>query len=570
MTYPIPPVAMLDLDLAAFRPGAPSFAEVIAKIQVAADLSETRRRDLVSGLRTVARALGRTPQDLPCDARWLQKRIDAVAPAAMNMSPKTWANAVSNARAAMAHLGIVTRKNHHIDDLTPEWRALWNEVLASRDPTLRPALCRFVYFLSDHGIAPEEVRDAHVTAFHAHLEANEISRSPDVARRAAVNGWNLAGRRLAAWPKTVLTLPSNKVVYTLGLAAFPAAFQTSFEALMRCFGEVDLLGDGARIKPVRPATLKQYRRQLLRFASELVHSGLPIEELTDVRQLVDPVLAERGLRQMLGRNGNARSRGIGETAGLLRNIGRVLDLPEDKRKSLARLAKRAAKPAQRGMTQKNRGRLMVLKDEAATQKLLKLPERLMARAAKLRPGFTRGLMQEDAIAIALLLVCPLRIGTLSAIHVELHLQRPGDGRAFLVFEEDDTKTERPLQFEVPRDVLGMIDRHLRTRPASLCPPGTPWLFPRRDGQAAVDPNQLSRRLSRRIRKETGLEVNAHLFRHFGVSLWLDAFPGAYEAARQLLGHSAVSHTINMYSGLEADAAIREFGVVVTEKKAGRR
>jgi hypothetical protein len=41
-------------------------------------------------------------------------------------------------------------------------------------------------------------------------------------------------------------------------------------------------------------------------------------------------------------------------------------------------------------------------------------------------------------------------------------------------------------------------------------------------------------------------------------------------ARRLLGHSEVSHTINMYSGLEVKAATKQFGELVTAKKWGRK
>lgn len=115
----------------------------------------------------------------------------------------------------------------------------------------------------------------------------------------------------------------------------------------------------------------------------------------------------------------------------------------------------------------------------------------------------------------------------------------------------------------------MIERHLKTRCPELCPPGTRWLFPRRDGQSAVDPNALSSRISKRIHKETGLEMNAHLFRHFAVMNWLDTNPGGYEVARRLLGHSELSHTINMYSGLEARSATRAFADLIETKKARR-
>ena len=570
------PMRSTDLELALILPETPMFSDVIAKLQADLTLSDTRRRDLISGLSTVAKALGRPPEDIPCDTRWLQKRLGKISPAALNLTIKTWQNARSNARTAMAQIGLVERKIRNIDDLTPDWRHLWELVLESKDRTLQPSLCRFVHFLSREGVRPEDVEAEHADLFHQAIVANEISKSPETPFRAAVNGWNLARARIDAWPKQRLPLPSRQVKFILDLDSFPEGFQHSYEALFRHFSEPDLFSEQARSVAVRPSTLNQYRSQFLRFASELVQSGVAIDQLTDVRTIVDPTMAERGLRHMLARNGNATKRAIVEAAALLRNLGRVLEIPEEQQAALKHLASRTAGKKQncmtpkRGMTPKNRARLLVLQDERQQQRLLNLPDVLFRKAAQLPQAFSRGLQQEDAIAMAIFLVCPVRIKNLASIHLERNLQRPGDGRAYLVFEEDETKTGQPIQFEVPKDVLRMIDRHLKSRDPWLCPPGTPWLFPCRDGVKSIDPNQLSQRLTRRIRRETGLEMNAHLFRHFAVMLWLDANPGAYEAARHFLGHSAVSHTINMYCGLENNAAIKAFSDLVTTKQGRKR
>jgi integrase len=559
-----------DLELAFVLPGTPMFSEIITGIQAATDLNETRRRDFVSSLRRVARALGRPPEDVPCDVRWLQKRLGKISPAASGISAKTWQNALSDARGAMAHLGVVERKISKIEDLLPEWRNMWRLVLESRSPTLQPSLRRFVLFLSRRGVLPPDVTQEHVEEFHRAVEANEISKSPLIAYQSAVYGWNMAGRTLESWPKTKLSLPIRRVKFILDIQLFPARFQESFEDLFRRMTDVDPFSEVGPVKPIRHSTLRQYRRQLLRFASDLVHSGIAIDEITDVHDLLVPSMAERGLRHMLARNGNETNRAVAETSALLRNLGRILDVPQNQRKALQRLAARTALPPQKGLTQKNRKRLLILQDDRQTQRLLNFPDLLLRKAAQMRTPLQRGLAQEDAIAIAILLVCPLRVLNLSSINLERNLQRPGDGRAFLVFEEGETKTTRPIQFELPQDILRSIDRHLKNRSPRMCPAGTPWLFPRRDGAGPVDPNQLSQRLAKRIRRETGLEVNAHLFRHFDVMLWLDARPGAYEAARHLLGHSTVSHTINMYSGLESNSAIKAFTEVVTAKKGRKR
>ena len=142
---------------------------------------------MASGLRGVAKALGRPPEAVPADPGWLQPRLGRVAPASLNLSAKSWSNTVSNARAAMAHFGCVRRRHHRKTDLSPAWRVLWEAVLASGDKTLRPALGRFVYFLNDVGVAPEAVTDVHAAAYHQALIADEIRKSPDKVFKNALH-----------------------------------------------------------------------------------------------------------------------------------------------------------------------------------------------------------------------------------------------------------------------------------------------------------------------------------------------------------------------------------------------
>lgn len=64
-------------------------------------------------------------------------------------------------------------------------------------------------------------------------------------------------------------------------------------------------------------------------------------------------------------------------------------------------------------------------------------------------------------------------------------------------------------------------------------------------------------------------MNAHLFRHLAAMIWLTEYPGAYEGARRLLGHSSVSTTINLYSGLEARAALQAYGDLLTKHRGAK-
>lgn len=568
MSYP----PKIDVDMAFMPMTTPMFTDLILTLENDRNLKATRRRDMISGLRRVAKAIGRTPQDVPCNSRWLQPRLAKIAPAALGLSKKAWQNAVSDARSAMIHVGIVERRHNRCSDLSPAWQALWISLLASpHNKTLQASLCRFVHFVNNRTVAPDEVRREHADLYRDAMIHNEISKCPDVAYRAAINGWNLAARKLAGWPTTLLPLERRQKIISFQANEFPKPFLSDLEKLMFQFSHPDPFGENSRAKPLRPATIEQYRRQIVRFASDVVHSGVPIEEINCIAALLDPELVERGLRQMLLRTENRATIMVSEAAALLRNLSKITGQSEEIQKQLAKFARQVAAAPQRGMTRKNRDRLRVLQNEKNMHQLLHLPQRVFTHPPQGKANdYTKALAREDAVAIAILLVCPIRIKNLAGIHLEHHIQRPGDGRAYLVLTEDDLKNERSLEFELPTEVIRMIDRHMVTRCPQMCPPGTPWLFPRRDGQAAMLPSQLASRIAKRVRNETGLEVNAHLFRHIAVMNWLDANPGGYEVARRLLGHSEVSHTINFYSGLEVKSATRAFADLIETKKGRRK
>ena len=197
---------------------------MIERLLDAPDLFGTRTRDMVSGLRTVARAIGKTPEEIPADPRWLRTRLDKVEPAAIGLTAKTWSNVLSNAKAGLAEAGIVERRNRRKSELSPAWRSLWTLVLASENQTLQPALCRFVHFLDARGVAPDAVTDADAVAYRDALAENEIGKSPDVSWRMAVNGWKQACRLLPDWPQVVLTLPKpQQARQTRGGLAFRRA-----------------------------------------------------------------------------------------------------------------------------------------------------------------------------------------------------------------------------------------------------------------------------------------------------------------------------------------------------------
>ncbi|MBW4976194.1 site-specific integrase [Roseovarius mucosus] len=551
----------IPLDEIFVSPATPSFAELIDQLQNNDTLTSARRKDLVSGLRRVAEALHKTPAQIPADPRWLQPRLAHVAPAAIRVSSKTWQNIVSNARSAMVACGIVTKRHRQAHDLSEAWRPLWECVRDSKDKSLLSPLPRIVFFLNRSGIAPADVNNDHVLLFLEALTLNEISKSPLNACKDAVMGWNRATERLAAWPQQRLALPLQSKRVMLQEVDYAPGLIADLDHYLCMRMRPDLLESAQYISPIAASSAATYRYLLLRFASHVIGTGIPANEIDCLTDLLQPAHAEAGLRRMLTQNDGKTSVSISDTAGLLLTVAGHLELSEEIRSVLAYFKGRLAKRETGGMTAKNRDRLRVLRDPAVLRRLLLLPEAILSRP--LGAHRHRALRAwEDAIAIGILLYCPLRVSNLAKIDIFRHLQKGGKDRMYLVFPANEVKNKRPLEFELPPHLVNMIETYLAARAPTICTPNCPFLFPASLKFGPVAATSLAERLKQRVRKEVGVVMNAHLFRHFAVMIYLDANPGGYEVARQMLGHSSVSRTISVYSGLETISATQAFAKVV--------
>lgn len=553
----------IPLDGIFVPPATPSFADLMEQLRTDNVLKPARSKDLMSGLRRVAEALHRTPAQVPADPRWLQPRLAHIAPAAIGVSTKTWQNTVSNARSAMVACGIVSKRQRRSCDLSPAWRGLWDVVRASGDKSLLSPLPRFIFFLDRIGVAPEDVCNAQVLLYLDAVELNEISKVPQTACKDAVMGWNRAIDRIPAWPRQRLDLSSRTRRVMLPEADYASDFITDVDRYLDMRMRPDLLASEEGLTPIAASSAATYRYTLLRFASHVAGTGIPAPDIISLEFLLQPAQVERGLRRMLEGNGGKTCPSISDTAGLLLTIAAHLRLPEETRGALAHFKARLAVHDMGGMTAKNRERLRALRAPGVLGRLLRLPEQIMARPlGTLRCKALRA--REDAIAIGILLYCPLRISNLSKLEIERHLHRPGKGQMLLVIPAHEVKNKRPLEFEIPRHLVAMIDAYLAERAPTLCAPDCPYLFPATRKDGAVSGNQLSERIKQRLHHEIGVKMNAHLFRHLAVMIYLDANPGGYEVARQMLGHSSVSRTISVYSGFETISATQAFAAVVND------
>src|SRR5262249_15074999 len=134
----------------------PSFAEAIAAIEQAAELSEQKRRHWACSLRQIAKWLERPAMVIP--ARWTSVRIAVrqLHHARVGVTAKSLASHKSNVRAALRWFG----KEHDVPargaPLSAEWVVLRDRI---ENRGKRARLYGLMRYLSGRGITPGSVDD---------------------------------------------------------------------------------------------------------------------------------------------------------------------------------------------------------------------------------------------------------------------------------------------------------------------------------------------------------------------------------------------------------------------------
>jgi integrase len=540
---------------------------VIDHVQGDDGIAPTRRKQMLSALRRFCKALGLDAGDVVAEPASLRARLDGTPHVALGIKRGRWSAIRSLILAAMREYGFDLMPSRGSGGaLSPEWEEF---VTSLPDRQSRIGLSRFVRFCSEHSIPPTDVDIATFEAFRQALVSHSLVRHPERTYRTAMLCWNKAceaGPQSLAAP---IDIPCGRTIYAISWDEFPPSFRDDTEAYLMRAGDPDVFSDDYA-KPLRPATIKVRREQILRIASDLVASGFPAEELTDLAVLVKPANVEASLRRIMARGGGKTSASIYGYASMLRGIhkrwveypsqeARLLDLRE-----LDKFCKNLT-PKVRGMTDKNRGRLRQFNDPKKIAALINLPARLMrdAQADADRKTATQVLY---AMAIELLIACPMRIKNLAALEVERHLVRVRIGaktKVHVVIPGHETKTGEPIERDLPEDTVERLERYLKVYRPQLTDGPSNLLFPGQGGSAR-NPSGFGAGISKVILRETGIAMNPHLFRHAAAKFHLDRHPEDIETVRLILGHKSLETTMRFYAEMQNQSAFDRYDTVIAK------
>jgi integrase len=542
----------------------PSIADAIATVMAATDLLAQQRTHWVCSLRQIAKALDAPPESLA--ARWsaIRFRVGQLHHAQVGIERKTLANHVSNLKAALAWFGNEQGLPKRGAPLMPEWQALRAQL---KDPSRKAKLSGLIRYCSLKGIVPDAVDEA-VVDDYMRYRADTTALAVDIkARRAIARAWNSSIGHIAGWPANLLIEPPLKTREGPHWVDFPDGLQRDVAAYLAYLAKPRRAVDGKRLSPCKPSTLRTKRNDLVAFAKQAVRSGTPIEDLTSFAALLNPDVVTRTLEAYWQEDGKEPGTFTIDLPKKLIAAARATGcLDAASLDALTEIRANLEQHRRAGLTEKNRKLVREVLTGDVWRQIVKLPRGLMAqaRSANDHASMKAAVTAQLAVAIGILTPAPVRIGNLAAVRLGENLIKPGGPKSpyWLVFPHYDVKNRVDLNFPLSMALTELIDEYIHVfRPRLIKGADEGWLFPSPEGGHKSE-HLLSLQIKDRVKKETGLSITAHQFRHACAAIFLKHNPGQHELLRRILGHTSVRTTTNFYSGLETIQATETFGRII--------
>lgn len=569
-------------DAATHATAAPAtLADALAEVAHWHDLTPARRGELRDALLAVRKIVGLPPEAVPLDCATLSKAVAGQGAHPHGISRKRHANILSGLRAVLRRLGIDHTVPNAAPVLSPAWADLWTKTPAGPS---RYRLTRFFTYCSNRNIPPDAVDEAILEGFVDNLLSHAIIARPQQLGGRVASEWNALARTSGGSIRR-LTWRRTRKHYALSLTRFPLSFQKSVEQFRirisprdpaDLFDESETgTGEAPRYatRVVRASTANLRIQQILLAASALVHSGRAPQTLHSLSDLVESEETVKTILRFYWKRGSGKpSSFIGGIAEVLRQIAKHHHSGDEPLMTRISQFRDRVTPNHQGMCPRVRERLRRLIEQPTRAMLLHLPAELMRRAATSSDALEKRRMAQCAVALQILLVCPLRLSNLTGLRLDRHLRRELTGQrriTHVVFAAEEVKNAEPIEWPFSPQTAQMIECWIKSYRSCGVSDGAVWLFPGAAGNNLSN-DAMRRVLSGEIERVIGVRIHPHLLRHFAAWLFLKYHPGAYEAVRRILGHRSLTTTLAFYTGLEADAAAKRLDDVLLAELRGTR
>ncbi len=167
----------------------PTLADVLQRLDDAAGLSDSRRRDLKSAVSFVTTIWGAPANQIPLDVPAIAEKLDGVDPVARGMSAKRLANIRWGVMSALHQSGlkpgVLGGRNNKV--LSPAWTAVFAMPLTRRQSI---GLSRLAHYCGRESIDPTAVDDDVMAALITEVRETSLRRQLHKLHRETAKIWN--------------------------------------------------------------------------------------------------------------------------------------------------------------------------------------------------------------------------------------------------------------------------------------------------------------------------------------------------------------------------------------------
>ena len=535
-------------------------------------LSDIRKRDLRSAVRSFARLREKPAGAIPLDLADIRSTLDGILPAQAKVSRKRWANLRSDLAAAIEAAGLLPMVKTAYLELDEDWAQL----LGRADRRVRHGLSRFARWASLRGIAPGRVDDETINRFLAELDAATLVRNLGGLHRTVTRAWNALMRlHEGAGLRPVLVPPSRFVPTRIPWHQFRALFRDDVKRYLTWASVPDPFAEGARDRVLAPLSLRLQQTHIHSAASAAAAAGIPLDQIISLASLVEP----ETFRALLGhlwrkdeRKLSAFTHGVAVTLTAVAAEW-VKASPDVIAKLKSLRSKLGTLPG--GLTEKNKALLRRFDDPRLLKALVDLPDKLWRDARqRLRRSRWPFIDVQNALAIDLLLHFGLRMQNLCSLRFDQHLHWPqGRGNpALLTFRGDETKNDVSIQREIPTVLAERLQIYRNEIAPAVIGKRPDAVFVTFKGKSRTQA-AIKVAIERTVLRYLGVKVTPHQYRHLYAQMTLDDNPGAHVLVQEGLAHKHLKTTTNFYAGINTRRAGRAHAELlqkIRESKLGRR
>ncbi len=544
-----------------------TLAEVLDVLKSNPDSDKKRQQSKLSAISRICTYMNRPPSDIPTNIPQLRKLLVSLHPAACGVKPNTLSTTKSDLASALRAVGVL-QDFEGKSELTPEWDAFLTTVRSTHQVW---GLMRFGRYCSARSISPKDISGEVVQAFLTVLDAVLLKNEPAKYIQSMIDTWNHVIDKHGLDLPRLDRLSSDRYV-ARPLTDYPESLQAEIKAYIDRLAQRDLFSEDGPDKPLRETSLRNTEAHLRQMLDALGTSGQRPEKFTSLSVVVTANNLKTAFRTIIDRRGSdGLPTGLSNVAATCIAIARHhLNAPEDAIKALKDIHKKVA-ATPRGMSNKNAERLAQFNDWKKVALLLSLPDTLMARADDNPTRRDSALAAMHAAALTILLSCPMRVKNLAGLDLDKHLipARSGTHAYYSIrIEGIEVKNGEPIEVKLNARSSKLLHRYIMQFRPQVSQAGGRALFPRSSDGKPRAPSNFGGELTQRVYRETGLNVNPHLFRHIAAKLYLEERPGDFETVRRLLKHKRLQTTMDFYASLSNQWAHDHYDEVVLSKIRG--